>query len=55
MATKGSSKHPNPLYDPAYAAAPTYPFFYIRYVRYASVSMALLRNDRSLLPNTSAT
>merc|ERR1719183_3329286 len=32
MATEGSSKHPNPLYDPAYAAAPTYPFFYIRYI-----------------------
>ena len=32
MATEGDSKHPNPLYDPTYATAPTYPFFYIRYI-----------------------
>ena len=32
MATEGSPKQPNPLYDPAYAIAPTYPFFYIRYM-----------------------
>lgn len=32
MATQGDVKHPNPLYDPAYARSPTYPFFYIRYM-----------------------
>jgi bacteriorhodopsin len=33
MATEGDEKHPNPLYDRAYARAPTYPFFYTRSIQ----------------------
>ena len=33
IATEGDAKHPNPFYDRAYARAPTYPFFYARYIQ----------------------
>jgi hypothetical protein len=33
VATPGDHKHKNPFYDPAYARAPTYPIFPVRFVQ----------------------
>ncbi|KAJ1493036.1 hypothetical protein T484DRAFT_1930022, partial [Baffinella frigidus] len=42
MATPGDHKHKNPFYDPAYAKAPTYPLFYVRFVEWGVFSAVVL-------------
>mmetsp|Transcript_31312 Transcript_31312/g.76748 ORF Transcript_31312/g.76748 Transcript_31312/m.76748 type:complete len:479 (+) Transcript_31312:420-1856(+) len=44
LSTRGAPGHENPLYDSQYAAKPTYPFFYARYIDWFLSTPLLLCN-----------